>query len=231
MTRPRGRPYLLATMIGLPLDPALTLGFIATATVMVLIPGPDTMFVLANAMSHRVRGGALAALGIGFGAMVHASAAALGLSALIAASEPAFATVRVAGALYLVLIGIQSLRAALRRRGPESLAAPPPIAPSIVLRRAALTSISNVKVIVFYLAMLPQFVDPSRGHVGLQMFLLGSIFALIETAELLGVGLLAGRAAQRLMRSRWFRRALDALAGSVFVGLGLRLAAAGRGHG
>jgi threonine/homoserine/homoserine lactone efflux protein len=212
----------------MPLDPTLLVGFVLASAVLALIPGPDTMFVLANAMVHRVRGGIVAACGIGAGAMVHATAAAIGISALIAASEPAFAALRYLGALYLVWIGVQTLRAAARG---GALPAARAIAPGVLFRRAAVTNITNVKVIVFYLAMLPQFVDPARGHVWLQMFLLGCIYNAIETLELLGVGMLAGRAAQRLMQSVQFRRALDVVAGTVFVGLGLRLAIAGPGRG
>ncbi len=213
----------------MPLDPSLAAGFLVAALVMTLIPGPDTLFVLGKAMTHRARGGVAAALGIGGGAMVHALGAALGLSALIAASEPAFATVRLAGALYLIWIGIQSLRASLAGHHDANAIAPEALSMRVVFRQAALTNISNVKVIVFFLAMLPQFVDPARGHVGLQLFLLGCIFNALEVVYLVGVGVLAGRASGWLLGRRTFRRALDAVAGTLFVGLGLRLMLSARG--
>ncbi|MBN9559663.1 MAG: LysE family translocator [Alphaproteobacteria bacterium] len=213
----------------MPLDPSLAAGFLAAAIVMTLIPGPDTLFVLGKAMTHRARGGVAAALGIGSGAMVHALAAALGLSALIAASEPAFAAVRWLGALYLIWIGIQSLRASLAGQHDADARGSASLSIGVVFRQAALTNISNVKVIVFFLAMLPQFVDPARGHVGLQLFLLGCIFNTLEVVYLIAVGLLAGRASSWLLGRRAFRRVLDAVAGTLFVGLGLRLMLSARG--
>jgi threonine/homoserine/homoserine lactone efflux protein len=214
----------------MPLDPSLALGFLAAAVVMTLIPGPDTLFVLGKAMTHRARGGVAAALGIGSGAMVHALGAALGLSALIAASAPAFAAVRWLGALYLIWIGLQSVRAALAGHHDANALASTSLSMRVVFRQAALTNISNVKVIVFFLAMLPQFVDPARGHVGLQLFLLGCIFNALEVVYLIGVGLLAGRASGWLLGRQMFRRVLDAIAGTLFVGLGLRLALSRGSH-
>jgi threonine/homoserine/homoserine lactone efflux protein len=213
----------------MPLDPSLALGFLAAAVVMTLIPGPDTLFVLGKAMTHRARGGVAAALGIGSGAMVHALGAALGLSALIAASAPAFAAVRWLGALYLIWIGIQSVRASLAGHHATDMRASAALSMRVVFRQAALTNISNVKVIVFFLAMLPQFVDPARGHVGLQLFLLGCIFNALEVVYLIGIGLLAGRASGWLLGRQAFRRVLDAVAGTLFVALGLRLALSARG--
>ena len=182
----------------MPLDPSLALGFLAAALVMTLIPGPDTLFVLGKAMTHRARGG--------------------------------FAAVRWIGALYLVWIGIQSLRASLACRHDASALASTSLSMRVVFRQAALTNISNVKVIVFFLAMLPQFVDPARGHVGLQLFLLGCIFNALEVVYLIGIGLLAGRASGWLLGKQAFRRVLDAIAGTLFVGLGLRLALSRGSH-
>jgi threonine/homoserine/homoserine lactone efflux protein len=213
----------------MPLNPSLALGFLAMAVVMTLIPGPDTMFVLANGMMQRVRGGVMAAFGIGAGALVHTSAAALGLSALIAASQTAFTAVRWAGALYLIWLGVQAIRTARRdRAGGSAPPAPAPVGLGIVFRRAALTNIMNAKVILFYLAMLPQFVDPARGHVGLQLFALGLMFNAMETLWLILVGLAAGRASAWLARNAALRRWLDACAGVLFVGLGLRLVLEGQ---
>jgi threonine/homoserine/homoserine lactone efflux protein len=216
----------------MPLNPSLALGFLAMAAIMTLIPGPDTMFVLANGMMQRVRGGVMAAIGIGTGALVHTTAAALGLSALIAASQTAFTAVRWAGALYLIWLGLQAVRTAWRNRDSSQTGpAFAPVALGVVFRRAALTNIMNAKVILFYLAMLPQFVDPARGYVGLQLFVLGLMFNVLETLWLVLVGLAAGRASVWLARNTGLRRWLDASAGVLFVGLGLRLVLEGQRQG
>jgi threonine/homoserine/homoserine lactone efflux protein len=182
-------------------------------------------------MTHRVRGAQVAALGIGCGSMVHALAAALGLSALIAASQPAFLAVRVLGALYLVWFGGSAVLAAIRGRGLRLAPAPNGQRLRIVFRRAVAANLANGKLIVFYLAILPQFVDPARGRVGAQLFLLGTLLNLLNTLYLCMVGTAAGKASAWLARSERLRRWLDGLAGVVFVGLGLRLAFAGQGKG
>ena len=97
------------------------------------------------------------------------------------------------------------------------------------LRQGMINNLTNPKAMVFMLAFLPQFVDPARGHVGQQLFLLGCIFNALEVVYLIGIGLLAGRASGWLLGRQAFRRVLDAIAGTLFVALGLRLALSARG--
>ena len=206
------------------LDPTLTAAYVVLATALAVSPGPDVMFVVANGMQHKARGAVAAALGIGAGSLVHAIAAAVGVSALIAASPQAFRVLQLAGAAYLAWLGFQALRAffsnssgAMLKTGVTGVSA------RQVFMRGLITNILNPKVIVFYLALLPQFVNVSLGHVGLQMFLLGSIHNVIGVAFLICVGLAAGRASGWLATTsmgRW----LDAVAGVFFIGLALRLA-------
>ena len=206
------------------LDPALTAAYVVLATALAVTPGPDVMFVVANGMQHKARGAVAAALGIGAGSLVHAIAAAVGVSALIAASPQAFRVLQLAGAAYLAWLGFLALRAFFRNCSGAALkAGATAISARQVFMRGLVTNILNPKVIVFYLALLPQFVNVSLGHVGLQMFLLGSIHNVIGVVFLICVGLAAGRASGWLATTsmgRW----LDAIAGVFFIGLALRLA-------
>ncbi len=210
------------------LDPALTTAYIVLATALAVSPGPDVLFVVANGMRHRAKGAIASALGIGAGSVVHALAAAIGVSAVIAASPVAFDILRYGGALYLAYLGIQAMRSWYRS------ASTPDSGPTVsetsawkVFQRGLVTNVLNPKVVVFYLALLPQFVNVDLGHVGLQIFLLGSIHNIIGLVFLLCVGLAAGRASGWLA-STGFGRWMDGIAGVFFVGLALRLAISGR---
>ena len=210
------------------LDPTLTAAYILLATALAVAPGPDVLFVVANGMRHRARGAIASALGIGVGSLGHATAAALGISALIAASPAAFEALRYAGAAYLVYLGVQ----ALRSWWPCSNTLDPGTAPAAtstwsVFRRGVLTNLLNPKMIVFCLALLPQFVNVDLGHVGVQLFLLGCIHNLIGTTFLIAIGLAAGKASGWLATTR-FGKWMDGIAGLFFLGLALRLALTGR---
>ncbi len=210
------------------LDPSLTSAFLVLAIALVLSPGPDTLFVVASGLRHRAAGAVVSALGIGTGSALHGLAAALGVSALLAASPWFFEALRYAGAAYLVYLGAKALHAALFAPPPEATAQVA-AATSLgrVFRQGVITNLLNPKIVVFYLALLPQFVDPALGHVGLQMFLLSCIPNGLGTAYLMLVGLGSGAASGWLAR-RAFTRWLDGIAGGFFIGLALRLALGGR---
>jgi len=214
------------------LDPALTGAYIVLAAALAVSPGPDVLFVIANGMRHRARGAVASALGICAGSVLHAFAAALGISALIAASPFMFDLLRYAGAAYLAWLGLQAVRswwvnreatydgmsdARERKHGPVRA----------VFRQGLITNILNPKVVIFYLALLPQFVNVDLGHVGLQIFLLGCIHNLIGLIFLLTVGCAAGKASSWLAKHN-FARWLDGFAGLFFIGLAVRLAVTGR---
>ena len=210
------------------LDPTLTAAYLVVAAALAVSPGPDVLFVVANGMRHRATGAVAAALGIGAGSALHALAAALGVSTLIAASPLAFDLLRYGGALYLAWLGMQALRAFFRNRGLETTpVAEKAASPVQVFRRGLVTNILNPKVVVFYLALLPQFVSLDLGHVGLQIFLLGCIHNVLGVAFLLAVGLAAGKAAGWLATTS-FGRWMDGIAGLFFIGLAVRLAISGR---
>lgn len=200
----------------MPLDPQLFLAFLVAAWVLILTPGPDMLFVIGQTLAGGPRRGWAAMFGIVTGALVHIILAASGVAALIAASPMLFDALRLAGAAYLLWLAFGALRAAARGGARLEPAAPARAA----FRDGLLTNLTNPKVILFFLAFLPQFVDPARSPPWLQMLLLGP---LVPIMALPAYGLLiagAGRAAERLSAfSRW----LDATAGLLFLGLGLRL--------
>ncbi len=204
------------------LDPTLFAAYLAAALALALSPGPDTMFVLASSASGGARSGVAATFGISSGALVHATLAALGISALIAASPLAFDALRIGGALYLLWIGLLALRDFAR-----STAAPAPApgeqASWAAYRRGLLTNVLNPKVGVFYVAFLPQFANPDLGHVPLQIFLLGLAHNLIGTLWLIALSLISGRAADAFARDNRVRAWLNGIAGVVYVALAVRI--------
>lgn len=210
------------------LDPTLTAAYIVVAAALAVSPGPDVLFVVANGMRHKAKGAIASALGIGAGSVVHAIAAALGVSAIIAASPLAFDILRYGGALYLAWLGFQALRSFFRNdNAPGGKVTIRETSSLAVFRRGLVTNILNPKVVVFYLALLPQFVSLELGAVGLQIFLLGCIHNILGLAFLLMVGLAAGRASDWLATTS-FGRWMDGIAGLFFVGLAVRLAISGR---
>jgi threonine/homoserine/homoserine lactone efflux protein len=207
------------------LNPDLLLAYLAVATMLALSPGPDTIFVLASSASGGPQKGTAATLGISCGSIVHAGAAALGISALIAASPVAFDLLRVGGALYLGWIGTQAIWAWWRgaRAYAGAAANTDRTTPLTAYRRGFVTNVLNPKVALFYVAFLPQFVDASLGHVPLQIFLLGLIHNLIGTTWLIGLAFVSGRAAEALARSTRWQGWLDGAAGIVYLSLAARI--------
>ena len=210
------------------LDPDLTLAYVALAAALAVSPGPDVLFVVANGMRHKIKGAVASALGIGFGSILHALAAALGISAVIAASPTAFEILKYVGAGYLLFLGIQALISWWAYSNTlDTNNAPVEVSVWNVFRRGLITNMFNPKVIVFYLALLPQFVNVELGNVGLQIFLLGSIHNVIGVMFLVSVGLAAGKASNWLSVTS-FGKWMDGIAGLFFIGLAIRLVVSGK---
>ena len=207
------------------LDPHLLLAYLAAATALTISPGPDTMFVLASSTLGGARAGLAATLGVATGCLAHATMAALGISALIAASPAAFDALRIAGALYLLWVGIAAFRKLLA--GLQDSAAPTPSGGERTFaqayRRGTLTNILNPKVGIFYVAFLPQFADPALGQVPLQILLLAAIHILIGIIWLGALSAAAGRAAEAIAHNRRLRAWLDGAAGVVYIALAWRM--------
>jgi threonine/homoserine/homoserine lactone efflux protein len=196
-------------------------GFLAVAVMLTLAPGPDNLMVIALGMARGRRAGLAFGLGCALGCLNHTLLAALGVSALVAASPLAFTILRIAGGLYLIWLGAQ----AIARARPS--AGPPPVADDALSRlfaKGLLANAINPKVILFFLAFLPQFVETARGHAGWQIAQLGAVFTL-ETVIVFGaMGWFAGRFGERLARHPAVGVWLDRIAGGIFVALGIRLA-------
>ena len=197
--------------------------FMAAALALNLTPGPDMLYVTARSVSDGRRAGVVAAFGIGAGTLVHITALALGLAALLAAVPLAYDALRIAGAVYLLVIGVQLL---LRPR--NTGAAAPLLQASLrtIFAQAVLTNVLNPKVALFFLAFLPQFVDPAAGPAVAQIVLLGLIFDVQGTVVNVAVALLASGTTRRLRANPGAVSLLQRLTGAIFVTLGARLAVA-----
>ncbi|AWK86519.1 LysE family translocator [Azospirillum thermophilum] len=209
----------------MPLDPHLLQLYLVAAIVLVLAPGPDSLLVLSRSISDGRRGGLVATAGITAGNLLHASFAAAGITALIAASPALFDALRYAGGAYLAWIGLRSLKAAwaTRRAGPDALPSAAPARSRTVFLQALLTNLLNPKVILFYLAFVPQFVAPALGHVGLQTFILGGILGSLGGLYMTAIAALSAGAARRILASPRVRVVLDGMAGILFLGFAVRL--------
>jgi threonine/homoserine/homoserine lactone efflux protein len=179
------------------------------------------LFCFATGVSRGRAAGAVAAIGVGAGTLVHTCAAALGLAGLLLASPLAFDIVRYAGAAYLVWLAWKTLRAA-PLGAPD--AAPAPRSLWRVFGNGAVTNVLNPKVALFFLAFLPQFVDPGAGPVALQVFVLGMLINLSGTLVNLAVGAGAGGLGSLLARNPTIARVQKYVTATIFLGLAARLA-------
>ena len=197
--------------------------FLAFAVVLIVIPGPDFAVVTKNTLVGGHRRGRWTALGVSSSNLVQGTAAAFGLSALIVKVQPLFESVKWAGVAYLVYLGVQALRSA--RRGeyaPLDGSDPAGTAQNMAgWRQGFISNVTNPKVLVFYLAVLPQFLTPGAG-LGWLLVLAWS-HAILSLAYLL-VLITGLHGARRLLMRRRVRRALDATTGAVLLGFGARLA-------
>jgi threonine/homoserine/homoserine lactone efflux protein len=203
------------------------IAFLGIATLVIVTPGQDTALTIRNTLLGGHRVGKATALGVASGQAVWTIAASVGVAALIAASEPAFVALKLAGAGYLVLLGLQTLWAAVRggsdAESGEWAGGGAGLLPSAALRQGLLSNLANPKMAVFFTSLLPQFA-PAEGPAFPVMLGLGLLFCAMTFAWLCGYAAAVHRARDLLIRPRP-RRSLDALMGSALVALGLRLAA------
>ncbi|MFW5331341.1 LysE family translocator [Hydrogenophaga sp. ZJX-1] len=202
-----------------------SLSFFGVAILLGLAPGPDNVFVLMQSALRGRRAGLWVVLGLCTGLIVHTLAVAVGLAAVFAASARAFTVLKTVGAVYLVWLAWQAFTAPVDN-GTDGT--PPDLGGRAMFGRGVLMNLTNPKVVIFFLAFLPQFVEPEAGAVGLQLVWLGGLFI---AATLLTFGAIAWFAAtlgQWLRRSPTAQRGLNRVAGVVFLGLASRLAMAER---
>ena len=198
--------------------------FVCSSIALALVPGPDMAFMLARCIAQGRRAGVLAALGFNVGSYVHLTAAVLGLSAVLAASTLAFNIIRWLGAAYLIYLGVNAL---LSKQGAFVVSGSPASQRSnaSIFWQAFLTDVLNPKVIMFFFAFLPQFVEPHAGHPTLQLVFLGVTVNMVCLP--INLALVAGsaRLTQSLRKSESISKWLQRGMGALFVGIGLRLAA------
>jgi threonine/homoserine/homoserine lactone efflux protein len=198
-------------------DPSRLALFIGAALLLLVVPGPSVLYVVTQSVSHGRRAGIASVAGITTGTLVHSAAATVGLSALLASSAVAFDVVKYLGAAYLIVIGVRRLAGLEgtqdeRASGPRNLGR--------LYRQGIVVNTLNPKTALFFLAFLPQFVDPSRGVAWVQILLLGLLFATLGFLSDGTWALVAGTLGDRLRRSRRFPGVQRYVSGSVFVGLG-----------
>ena len=207
-------------------DPGTLAIFALASAALIAVPGPAVIYIVTRSIHQGRRAGVASVLGIEVGALVHVAAAAVGLSALLASSALAFSVVKYAGAAYLIGLGLWTL---FSGRHTET---DPRAVPEVRLRRVfaqgILVNAFNPKVALFFLAFLPQFVDPDAAHPALQIGLFGLVFVAIALVLDLGWALTADAAGGLLRRSRSFLRVQRYVSGGVYVALGVATAFAGR---
>jgi threonine/homoserine/homoserine lactone efflux protein len=212
--------------------PAELLAFVAVAAVVIVTPGQDTALTIRNTLLGGREAGVATALGVSSGQAVWTLAASVGVAALIAASEPAFVALKLAGAGYLVLLGLQTLWGALRGRDAAARAgATEPrrtMAAAAALRQGLLSNLANPKMAIFFTSLLPQFA-PADGPAFPVLLGLGLLFCAMTFAWLCAYAAAVSRARELLGRPR-VRRALDAVMGTALIALGIRLGLASSGQ-
>lgn len=207
----------------IPLDTLVI--FFAASLLLGLSPGPDNIFVLTQSALRGPAAGLIVTIGLCTGLVVHTTAVALGVAAIFKASTLAFTALKLVGAAYLLYLAWQAFRASTAGLG---AAAERGLGGWQLYRRGIIMNVTNPKVSIFFLAFLPQFADPARGSLALQMLLLGGVFIVATLIVFGGVALLAGSLGQRLMRSAKAQHLINRIAGTVFVALALKLASAER---
>lgn len=199
--------------------------FFGVSILLCVSPGPDNIFVLLQSAMHGRRAGLLVVAGLCTGLIVHTSAVALGLAAVFAASETAFTALKLIGALYLVWLAWQAFRAPVGALPDGQVQAN---GAARMYRRGVFMNITNPKVGIFFLAFLPQFVNPALGSVSVQVFWLGLTFIVATFLVFGAIACFAGVIGGFLRRSERAQRALNWLTGGVFLALAARLALAQR---
>src|SRR5215207_8758201 len=209
-------------------DPSTLALFMLASLALAVVPGPAVLYIVAQSVDQGRLAGLVSALGIGTGGLVHVAAATVGLSSLLASSATAFTIVKYAGAAYLILFGIRRL---LTREEVGEEAHQPPRANRQIFRDGVVVNVLNPKTALFFLAFLPQFVDPARGAAWTQIVVLGSTFVAIGLCTDSSYALLGGTAGDWLRRRSQgasFQRMRRYVPGGVYITLGAATAVSGK---
>lgn len=203
------------------MDITTLLAFLSAAIILTLMPGPDILFVTAQSISQHKRAGMMTALGLCTGLIVHISAAALGLSAIIYQSATAFTIVKLAGAAYLLYLAWQSFRS---RNETYLLQKQKPLMSRSLYKRGIIMNVLNPKVSLFFLALLPQFVNEASGNVSLQMIVLGIVFIVQALLVFTIVCVLAEKIGDMLAKHSTFSKKLNVLQAILFTLIAMQIA-------
>ncbi len=206
---------------------AASLALFITATLALLLaPGPAVLYIVARSLEQGRMAGLVSTLGVGFGSLVHVIFAALGLSALLTQSVIAFSVVKYLGAAYLIYMGLRTLTHKAKASTVQPLKT---LSYSDIFTQGIIVNILNPKTALFFLAFLPQFVNPAKGSVILQIVILGMIFVLMAIMSDSMYALIAGTARQLLSGNILVARIQKYLAGTIYIALGITTAFSG-GH-
>ena len=200
--------------------------FSVAAFILIVIPGPAVLYVVARSIEQGKLAGIMSVLGVSVGALAHTAAAALGISAILAASAVAFTAVKFLGAAYLIYLGVTTL---LKKPSTTEAVAVEAKPLGHIFRQGIVVNVLNPKAALFFLAFLPQFADPTRGAVPLQIMLLGLIFVLIALLSDAFYALLAGQLGDWLKRSVQFQQWQRYFSGTMYIALGVAAAVSGNG--
>ena len=202
--------------------------FVAAALVLLVVPGPSVLYIVARSIEGGRTAGLVSVLGVQTGAILHIAFATLGLSAILASSAVAFSLVKWLGAAYLVWLGLRQIFG--RDEGDDEVAVGPARL-SRVFSQGVLVNTLNPKTALFFLAFLPQFVDPSRGAAWTQILLLGATFVILALCSDGLYALLSGTAGgwlRRKMKGASFRRGQRFISGGILIALGAVAAVSGK---
>ncbi|GGG52658.1 LysE family translocator [Bizionia arctica] len=197
--------------------------FLIAGLILNLTPGADTMYILGRSISQGKKAGVLSALGISTGAIFHIIFATLGLSIILAKSATAFEIVKYLGAAYLIFLGLKSIFKKTEESFELSTKETKVNYKKIYLS-GVLTNILNPKVALFFLAFLPQFIDPNYGQSSLSFLILGLTFLFTGTVWCLILALFASKLSDRIRKNYRIKRVLDKITGGIFIALGIKLA-------
>ncbi|HEU5472939.1 MAG TPA: LysE family translocator [Actinophytocola sp.] len=192
--------------------------FLAVTATLFLIPGPSVLYIVTRSVAQGRAAGLISVLGMHVGTIPYMLATALGLSALLTASSTAFHIIRYLGAAYLIWLGVQKLWS-LRKQG-EADSEPPTVSLARIFRQAVVVSILNPKTLIFFAALLPQFIDPSHGSVAVQVAFFCAGFLVLGVISDGTYALLSSTLAGRLRHTARSRRVLDRFSGIVYLMLG-----------
>lgn len=203
------------------MDVSLLLSFLGAAVLLTLMPGPDNLFVLAQSISQNKKAGIVTSLGLCSGLLVHITAAAVGISAILYQSTLAFSIVKYLGAAYLLFMAYQAFR---EKASTSTLQNQQSRSYSSLYRKGIVMNILNPKVSLFFLALLPQFIDQHAGYPALQMVLLGGIFILQALIIFSGISVFAGVISTLVTQNGKASRRINLLKGTLLAIIGIQIA-------